>query len=594
MADDAKLIAVVEANTKQFENALKRLEKVTKSSTDQMTNSVKKLDASFAGVGKRAASLAGVFGRSFASGFGATAVVRIISQIVKMNDELREQGLISKETFEQVDELGRAWGRAGAAMKGAAAEGVSLLSGTLTVAGDATTLFLQDVTLLLEALQKLKDGKWSEGLDLLNKGIASAAAAAERISGAFDAASGAGGAGASSVDQAARLIAKEEGFRSKAYWDVNAWRIGFGSDTMTKPTGVFGVNAISKVTASSTVDVADAMRDLSRRIVEFQHIIEKQIGPDIFKALTPGAQAALTSVAYNYGRLPGSVVTAAKTLDTGAIASSIMALPANPERRAREARVALGDTPAGDVLEEQIKAKEKQIEEQKQAAEKAAKESKEAEEKELKRLNDLEEERNQLVFDRALKSGEVTDEMKKQTDAIGDSMAFNRDLVGGFIQDLEHGVKPAEALANALQKVADRLLDIALNAIFPDVGGGIIGAITGLAGGGVMTSRGPMPLRRYAGGGVANSPQLAMFGEGSRPEAYVPLPDGRRIPVNIRMPGMGGLGGGRGGQAVAVHNRVTVDPSPLFITTTHAVARQGGRDAVVEAGDHSRRRPGGR
>jgi len=56
----------------------------------------------------------------------------------------------------------------------------------------------------------------------------------------------------------------------------------------------------------------------------------------------------------------------------------------------------------------------------------------------------------------------------------------------------------------------------------------------GFAMGGIMTSRGPLPLKRYANGGVAYSPQLAMFGEGSRPEAYVPLPDGRSIPVSMK------------------------------------------------------------
>ena len=62
--------------------------------------------------------------------------------------------------------------------------------------------------------------------------------------------------------------------------------------------------------------------------------------------------------------------------------------------------------------------------------------------------------------------------------------------------------------------------------------GGIVSGVASLfASGGIMTSAGAVPLRRYAGGGIANSPQLAMFGEGSRPEAYVPLPDGRRIPV---------------------------------------------------------------
>ena len=55
----------------------------------------------------------------------------------------------------------------------------------------------------------------------------------------------------------------------------------------------------------------------------------------------------------------------------------------------------------------------------------------------------------------------------------------------------------------------------------------------GFADGGVMTSEGPLPLRGYASGGIANSPQLAVFGEGSRPEAYVPLPDGRTIPVTM-------------------------------------------------------------
>ena len=48
-----------------------------------------------------------------------------------------------------------------------------------------------------------------------------------------------------------------------------------------------------------------------------------------------------------------------------------------------------------------------------------------------------------------------------------------------------------------------------------------------------MTDRGPLPLKAYASGGVANSPQLALFGEGRMPEAFVPLPDGRSIPVTM-------------------------------------------------------------
>jgi len=77
-----------------------------------------------------------------------------------------------------------------------------------------------------------------------------------------------------------------------------------------------------------------------------------------------------------------------------------------------------------------------------------------------------------------------------------------------------------------------------MDSIIPGLGLGNTPAFK-FAGGGIMTSQGPMPLKRYAAGGIANSPQLAMYGEGRMPEAYVPLPDGRRIPVAMQ-----GSGGG--------------------------------------------------
>ncbi|MCJ2107564.1 hypothetical protein MKK70_19720 [Methylobacterium sp. E-041] len=49
--------------------------------------------------------------------------------------------------------------------------------------------------------------------------------------------------------------------------------------------------------------------------------------------------------------------------------------------------------------------------------------------------------------------------------------------------------------------------------------------------GGIMTSRGPLPLNAYANSGIADKPQMALFGEGRMTEAYVPLPDGKRIPI---------------------------------------------------------------
>lgn len=67
--------------------------------------------------------------------------------------------------------------------------------------------------------------------------------------------------------------------------------------------------------------------------------------------------------------------------------------------------------------------------------------------------------------------------------------------------------------------------------------------------GNVMTDSGPMQLQRYAYGGVARRPQLSMFGEGSQPEAYVPLPDGRSIPVTMQ----GGSGGGQNNVNISIN-----------------------------------------
>lgn len=91
-------------------------------------------------------------------------------------------------------------------------------------------------------------------------------------------------------------------------------------------------------------------------------------------------------------------------------------------------------------------------------------------------------------------------------------------------------------LGGAFNGLLGGLLGGGSSAVGGGAGGGIFGGIAklfGFADGGVMTSAGPMPLRRYAGGGIANSPQVAMFGEGSGPEAYVPLAGGRHIPVKI-------------------------------------------------------------
>ena len=103
-----------------------------------------------------------------------------------------------------------------------------------------------------------------------------------------------------------------------------------------------------------------------------------------------------------------------------------------------------------------------------------------------------------------------------------------------------------KGFADAVRRMAaDALAAQILKKLFGDMGNtGEIGAeswvgmalkaVGMFADGGIMTSAGPLPLNKYAGGGVATSPQMALFGEGSTPEAYVPLPDGRSIPVTMQ------------------------------------------------------------
>ena len=93
-----------------------------------------------------------------------------------------------------------------------------------------------------------------------------------------------------------------------------------------------------------------------------------------------------------------------------------------------------------------------------------------------------------------------------------------------------------DVMSDLLKQIGKMLISFGMQAL----GKGIFPNLFPQALGGVMSGNGPVPLRKYARGGIANSPQMALFGEGSTPEAYVPLPDGRSIPV--KMKNGGGVG----------------------------------------------------
>lgn len=123
-----------------------------------------------------------------------------------------------------------------------------------------------------------------------------------------------------------------EGYLAKPKYDVNAYRGGYGTDTFTTPEG-----KVMPVTPDTVFTRDDAERDLRRRVPEFQNRVRGQLGDEAFNAMDPHTQAALTSVAYNYGSLPSSVVKAAQSGDAPTLAQAVASLSANPSRRALEA-----------------------------------------------------------------------------------------------------------------------------------------------------------------------------------------------------------------------------------------------------------------
>lgn len=195
----------------------------------------------------------------------------------------------------------------------------------------------------------------------------------------------------------------------------------------------------------------------------------------------------------------------------------------------------------------------------------------------------------------AAASERVAEVQRKAIEGLDMMRESVSDLISGPLKDIAAGRKPGEAFRQAGLRLGGRLIDQGANGISSFLlgdrgkpGGGLFGSLLGrsmqsammnvkagvvnvqggvglggavggsggiggffsslfsggsgssfggafslYANGGVMTSKGPMPLKKYSTGGVANSPQMALFGEGRTPEAYVPLPDGKNIPVKM-------------------------------------------------------------
>lgn len=145
------------------------------------------------------------------------------------------------------------------------------------------------------------------------------------------------------------LIKGFEGFRSTPYWDVNAYRTGYGSDTVTLADG-----RIVPVTQGMSVTEEDAQRDLERRVnSEFIPRAVAKVGPEVWGRMSEPQRAALASITYNYGDLPDSVAAKIKSGDMAGASQAIAALGShnggvNAKRRSTEASIfAGGPLPSG-------------------------------------------------------------------------------------------------------------------------------------------------------------------------------------------------------------------------------------------------------
>lgn len=148
------------------------------------------------------------------------------------------------------------------------------------------------------------------------------------------------------------------------------------------------------------------------------------------------------------------------------------------------------------------------------------------------------------------------EDLQRLQDTIRGFNDLGKDALKGFISDLRSGKSAAEAFKNMLDRVVDKMLDMAINALFDfggKSGGGLLGYVmrgfTASANGNVFDGAG---VQRFALGGaftnsIVDRPTLFPFAKGiglmgeAGPEAIMPLRRGSdgRLGVsapNYRMP----------------------------------------------------------
>lgn len=208
------------------------------------------------------------------------------------------------------------------------------------------------------------------------------------------------------------MIRAYEDYRGKAYADqketggFSAWRVGYGSDTVTDAN----TGAVRRVQQNETIDRADAEADLMRRINTYMSDIVGKIGQQRWDSFGDEQREVLLSLAHNYGTIPDRIMNVVKTGTASEIAAAIRGEirpgSVNNARRGEEAAIferggAASSEPYQDAIEERAKIAEKEAEEARKAAEARADEYKSLDQSlDVARLRANEQEREAFIVER--------------------------------------------------------------------------------------------------------------------------------------------------------------------------------------------------
>ena len=120
------------------------------------------------------------------------------------------------------------------------------------------------------------------------------------------------------------------------------------------------------------------------------------------------------------------------------------------------------------------------------------------------------------------------DAIKASKEAMEELRSIGRDVLEGMVSDLRAGKSAADIFANALGRIADKLVSGAFDSLFGGAGGIFGGLLGGSGGFAALPKVGPVPAARAMGGPVTAG-QPYIVGE-KRPELFVPNVSGTIIP----------------------------------------------------------------